>query len=105
MSNRDELRRDLMRALNWASIDALASTPDYDLAEKLVDAPSLRGYYRLPQPKVIGYVVVDRDGQLIGKQFQNREAAQAFADEWTADCKTAGIDWEYRVAEIVEAAA
>jgi len=54
---------------------------------------------------IIGYIAVDRDGQIIGKQFANREAARAFADEWTADCKTAGIDWDYRVAEIVEAAA
>ena len=54
---------------------------------------------------IIGYIAVDRDGQIIGKQFANREAAQAFADEWTADCKAAGIDWDYRVAEIVEAAA
>lgn len=44
MSARDELKRDLMRALNWASIDSLANTPDHVLAEKIIDAPSLRGY-------------------------------------------------------------
>jgi hypothetical protein len=53
---------------------------------------------------IIGFIVVDRVGILVGKQFTNRDAAQAFADEWTADCKAAGIDWDYRVAEIVEAA-
>jgi hypothetical protein len=55
------------------------------------------------KPKVIAYVVLDRDGQMIGKQFTDREAARAFAAEWTADCKAAGIDWDYRAAEIVEA--
>lgn len=54
------------------------------------------------KPEVIAHVVVDREGHVIGKQFKDREAAQAFADEWTADCKTAGIDWEYRVAVIAE---
>ena len=54
--------------------------------------------------QVIAYVALARDGKIVGQQFADRDAAQAFADEWTADCKTAGIDWDYRVAEIVEVA-
>jgi len=65
--------------------------------EDCTDACSYR------KPKVIGYVVVARDGKIVANQFKCRDAAYAFADEWTADCKTAGIDWDYRVAEIVEA--
>jgi hypothetical protein len=52
--------------------------------------------------KTLGYVVVDRGSQIIGQQFRSREAALASAAGWTADCETAGIDWDYRVAEIVE---
>jgi len=57
------------------------------------------------QQVVIGYVVVDRGGIMVGDQHKYQESAQAFADEWTADCKTGGIDWDYRVAGIVEVAA
>ncbi|MFF1382818.1 hypothetical protein ACFVWT_04555 [Arthrobacter sp. NPDC058288] len=56
------------------------------------------------KPKVLGYIVVDRSGVMVGNQQKHRESAQAFAEEWTADCRTAGIDWEYRVAEITESA-
>lgn len=55
--------------------------------------------------KTIGYIVVDRKGSMVGKQHMNKASAQAFAAEWTADCKTAEIDWDYRVAQIVEVAA
>jgi hypothetical protein len=55
------------------------------------------------KPEVIGYVVVDRGGKLIGQQFENREDAQARADAWTSDCTYGGVDWDYRVAEITEA--
>jgi len=44
MNARDELKRDLMRALNLASIDSMANAADHVLAEKIIDAPSLRGY-------------------------------------------------------------
>jgi hypothetical protein len=43
MSN-DELLSDLTSALNWASVDSLANTPDFELAEKIIDAPHLAGY-------------------------------------------------------------
>ena len=36
----------LARALNWASIDALANTPDYVLAEKLTGCPYLDSMLR-----------------------------------------------------------
>ena len=58
-----------------------------------------------PELKTIGYIVVDRGGVMVGKQHTHKESAQAFASEWTADCKTAEIDWDYRVAQIVEVAA
>ena len=56
------------------------------------------------KPVVLAYVVVDRLGVMIGSQSATRAEAQAVADEWTTTCKEAGIDWDYRVAEIVEAA-
>lgn len=35
---------DLASALNWASIDAMAGEPDYALASRIIDAPSLSDY-------------------------------------------------------------
>jgi hypothetical protein len=55
--------------------------------------------------KILGYIVVDRGGIMVGNQHTHKESAQAFAEEWTADCKTGGIDWDYRVAAITELAA
>ncbi|GAA3399383.1 hypothetical protein [Pseudarthrobacter polychromogenes] len=75
--------------------------PDVDLAGPLAHHLQSLGYRK---PKVIGYIVVDRGGIMVGHQHKHRESAQAFADEWSDDCKTAGIHWEYRVAEIVETA-
>jgi hypothetical protein len=69
-------------------------------AEVFRDALLVAGYGKA---EVLGYIVVDRGGIMVGTQHKHRESAQAFADEWTADCKTAGIDWDYRVAEITEA--
>lgn len=54
---------------------------------------------------LLGYVVVGRDGHMLGAQYPTKGEAQAMADEWTKDCKEAGVDWEYRVAEITEPAA
>lgn len=68
----------------------------------LVSVLAAAGYRK---GNVLGYIVVDRGGVIVGNQHKHKESAQTFADEWTADCKTAGIDWEYRVAEIVEAQA
>jgi hypothetical protein len=42
--NQRELLNDLTGALNWASVDNLADTPDFELAEKIIDAPHLAGY-------------------------------------------------------------
>lgn len=74
--------------------------PNPVYAARTADAIRAAGYRK---PSVLGYIVVDRGGVMVGNQHKHRESAQEFADEWTADCKTAGIDWEYRVAEIVEA--
>lgn len=97
MSARDELATVIVEAYGEDS-GACPCEQDLDVAAHILSA----GYRK---PKVIGYIVVDRGGILVGKQFKHREAAQAFADESTADCETAGIDWDYRVAEIVEAGA
>ena len=75
---------------------------DVDLSRPLANHLMGLGYRK---PKVLSYVVVGRDGGFVQDFGLDRPAAQAFADEWISDCKTAGIDWDYRVAEIVEAAA
>lgn len=41
-----KFRDDLRKALNWASIDAAANTSDYELVDKIIDAPSLAGYLK-----------------------------------------------------------
>lgn len=84
MSNRDELCRLILGRTATTAVEAILAA----------------GYRK---PKVIVYLVISRDGRVIGEQFADREPAQTRADEWTNDCKTAGIDWDYRVAEIVEA--
>jgi hypothetical protein len=108
---RDELGRtignalvDHMGAMGYASF----STSDLDAVlegelnlQTVADDVMGAGYRK---PKVLGYVLVSRGGSMIGDQFSDRAAAQARADEWTNDCKAGGVDWDYRVAEIVEAA-
>lgn len=96
-------RAALLGSKTWSDYDAMSKNGVREVALPFLfhgsKALADLGYRK---PRVLAYVVLDRDGQIIGKQFTNRPAAQAFADEWTADCKTAGIDWDYRVAEIVE---
>jgi hypothetical protein len=95
MSARDELAGIYMYTLNMGH--GMVSRPEQ--GNRAADAILAAGYRK---PRIIGYAVVDRDGHMIGKQFKDVDAAQAFADEWTADCKTSGIDWDYRVAAITE---
>ena len=78
--------------------DCMFWADDHESAEAVRTA----GYSK---PKVIGYAVLDRAGHMIGEQFTERNAAFEFAAEWTKDCEDAGIDWDYRVAAITEAAA
>jgi hypothetical protein len=99
MNARDELQKVIHGYFGPTLAINAYKTPEQQDRE-LADAILAAGWR--PPARIIGYVVVDRDGNLIGKQFKNLEAAQAFADEWTADCKTAGIDWDYRVAVITE---
>lgn len=54
-------------------------------------------------PEVINYVVIARDGKFIQEFGQDKTAAEDFARESTRDCRDMEIDWDYRVAEIVEA--
>jgi hypothetical protein len=97
MSARDELAKVIESGYGEDPTDC-----PYDHAPIIADALLAAGYRK---PEVIAYVVVARDGQLIGKQqFKGYAAAKALADVWTADCQTEGVDWDYRVAEITEAA-
>jgi hypothetical protein len=70
--------------------------------EVMADAILTAGYTK---PRIIGYVVVDRDGGFIRDFGLDIIAATGFVSEWSEDCKTAGIDWEYRIATITEASA
>lgn len=70
-------------------------------AREISEAILTAGYSK---PTILGYVVVGRDGGFVtGRSYSTRTEAQAIADEWTVGAKTNQIDWEYRVAEIVEA--
>lgn len=92
---RDELAQTLKRS------EAAQTTFEHKLAFHLQTAGDLlRAGYR--KPAILGYVIVGRDGQMLGAQYPTKDAAQAMADEWTKDCDEAGVDWDYRVAEIVE---
>lgn len=42
-------QRSLERAINWAGIDSSANQPDYVLANRLIDAPSLQPYRKHPE--------------------------------------------------------
>jgi len=77
--------------------DCMFWADDHESAEAVRTA----GYSK---PRTITYVVVDRDGGLV-TDFPggDKEAAQSFADEWTANCKSVDIDWDYRVAAVTEA--
>jgi len=84
----------------------LELTPE-DVAE-LVQALTAAGHIK---PQVIeqedltvyGYCVVDRDGKpLRAFEGSTQQEAIDFAQQWTWDCEDAGIDWDYRVAAIVD---
>ena len=68
---------------------------------RVADAIIAAGYRK---PRVLGYVVVGRDGRMHRTQYATRDTAQEVADEWGSDAREAGIDWDYRVVEIVESA-
>ena len=98
------MTRDEIHAL----ADVIGNKPDnVNQIGKLAAAERVlaAGYSRCgcETPKRLGYIVVDRGGVMVGDQHKYRASAQEFADEWTSDCKAAGMDWDYRVAEIFEA--
>ncbi|MCZ9884110.1 hypothetical protein [Arthrobacter sp. B2a2-09] len=101
MSTRDKLR-DFIQS-NMHRIDGFhrwTFQAPVDLAAALI----ADGYRK---PVVVGYAVVGgKSGQFV-RSFGagERDAALAFADESTRDCADMGIDFDYRIAEIVEAAA
>jgi hypothetical protein len=94
MSEREELADALQQFALVHDRDGLQAWDAY------ADVILAAGYRK---PQVLSYIVVSRDGQPIGKSFPSRDLAQKRADEWTNDCRVAGVDWDYRVAEIVEA--
>jgi hypothetical protein len=53
---------------------------------------------------VYGYIVVGRDGQAThgGDDLLTQQEAIDNATEWTKDAQDNGIDWDYRVAAIVD---
>lgn len=79
----------------WSELDS----DDRANYTPLADAILAAGYRK---PRILGYVVVGRDGLMHRVQYETRLAAQEVADEWTRDAKNTGVDWDYRVAEIVE---
>lgn len=98
MSARDELTGIVQNACAQTSMDWVYDHEAQGVAEAILAA----GYSK---QTITGYAVLDRGGHMIGEQFKERKAAEEFAAEWTKDCKDAGIDWDYRVAAITEAAA
>jgi hypothetical protein len=91
MNARDELVTILIHNIDWVD-----STPG-----SAVEAIHAAGYRK---SIVLSYVVIDRDGKFIKDFGDDKVSAQEFAIESTAACTDSGIDWEYRVAEIVEEA-
>jgi hypothetical protein len=71
--------------------------PDVQRAAAAVE---VMGYRKVER---ISYVVITRDGRFVKEFGGDKVRAEAFANESTRDCKDAEIDWDYRVAEIVEA--
>lgn len=51
---------------------------------------------------VYGYIVVGRDGHPIGEDLLTQQEAIEVADKWTKDVQKTGIDWDYKVAAIVD---
>jgi len=104
MNAREELALVLANAQRFRNGSSMLPSAAHvsRLALDDADAVLAAGYSK---PKVIGYAVLDRAGHMIGEQFTERNAAFEFAAEWTKDCEDAGIDWDYRVATITEAAA
>jgi len=91
-------------------IGGIPLAADWALAKTLAFKFETAGHIK-PEPKkqddeeliVYGYCVVDRDGKFIKEFGQNQQgAAIDFATESTEACIDAGIDWDYRVAAIVD---
>jgi hypothetical protein len=113
MNYRDDLARELFigdngnqsreqSVLDWHCFnDSAGLSRHFDHYRDMANAALAAGYRK---QKVIGYVVVGRDGELMsGINYKDRAKAQAIADEWTKDCKDIGTDCDYRVAAITEA--
>ena len=95
MSARDELATVIETAYDL--------NPGMATFELLAHATLADGYRK---PTLIQYVVVTQDGGVYDCSFgQDRERAQSVADSATADARSVGLDYTYRVAELVEAAA
>lgn len=51
---------------------------------------------------VYGYTLVGQDGRLTQTNFATQQEAIEDAEKWNKDCQEAGIDWDYRIAAIVD---
>lgn len=94
-----QLESDLIHALNWASIDALANTPDYTLAAKMIDAPSLDGYRKAKAPSVEpspGMPILSEEDE---RRYLQRKIDQAELIEWILHYKNP-IDDEARLRQV-----
>lgn len=107
MSARDEFAKDLFLADTAAvSIPDVVAEKEWDecrehndYAYDLADRMVAMGYRKA---EVVSYVVITRDGRFVKDFGGDKTAADDFAADSTGDCSDAGIDWDYRVAEIVE---
>jgi hypothetical protein len=101
-------RTDLIHRTHPESYLTSSSPLNPEDIEELVKALTAAGHIK---PKVIeqeelvvyGYTVVDSNGNAM-PSFKGRTQQEAidYAAEQTKDCKEAGIDWDYRVAAIVD---
>jgi hypothetical protein len=75
-----------------------------ELADKFERAGYVKPEVEQEELIVYGYTVVGRDGKAThgGDDLLTQQEAIDNAAEWTKDAKDLGIDWDYRVAAIVD---
>jgi len=97
----DQADREAAEAwMRWANVLNTHGNEERNGIEAMKQMLAEFGYRKR---RLVQYVVVTQDGGVYDCSFgRDREAAQAVADEATADAQSAGIDFSYRVAEIVE---
>ena len=104
MSARDELAKALFSARRpggtWNYMTASQQMSYLRSAKRLEHSLGRLGYRK---PSTIQYVVVTADGGVYDCSFGlDRQKAQEVADQATADAASVGLDYVYRVAELIE---